>query len=292
LLTRRAERPFQSGELALLVDRNGKHYVFRLQVGGEYHFHQGGVRHDEIIGQEEGVQLFTALGRPVWAYRPRLQDYLMHMPRNSAIMYPKDIAFILMWADIFPGARVFEAGAGSGALSLALLRAIGPQGSLVTYEARTDMIERATANVYGWAGATPNWTLRQLNAYQGIVDGPFDRVVLDLPEPGRVAPHLAETLAPGGLVCSYVPNVTQVQASAEGYRTSGLFVEIETYEVWFRSWLFRDQSARPEHGMVGHTGFVTLARRSGSDPSSDAVSAIDSPDIELSGTDPFNTPQG
>jgi|SRR5438874_10022604 len=262
-MTQLPERPFQAGELALLVDRNGKHYVFRLQVGGEYHFHFGGVRHDEIIGQEEGVHLLTARGKPVWAYRPRLQDYLMHMPRNSTIMYPKDIAFLLMWADIFPGARVFEAGAGSGALSLALLRAIGPHGNLVTYDARADMIERAATNVRGWAGATPNWTLRQRNVYFGIDDGPFDRAVLDLPEPGHVAPRLGPVLAPGGIVCSYVPNVTQVQASVEGYRASGFFTEIETYEVWIRPWLFREQSARPEHGMVGHTGFLTLARRAG-----------------------------
>lgn len=245
------------------MDRNGKHYVFRLREGGEYHFHLGGVQHDDIIGREEGVHLLTALGRPVWAYRPRLQDYLMHMPRNSAISYPKDIAFMLMWADIFPGARVFEAGAGSGALSLALLRAIGPEGTLLTYDARADMIERATENVRGWAGATPNWTLRQRNVYLGIDDGPFDRAVLDLPEPNHVAPHLARALTPGGIVCSYVPNVTQVGASVEGYRALGLFVEIETYEVWFRSWLFKDQSARPEHGMVGHTGFLTFARRAG-----------------------------
>jgi tRNA (adenine57-N1/adenine58-N1)-methyltransferase len=262
------ERPFRPGEHVLLVDRNGKHYVFRLQTGGEYHFHLGGVRHDEIIGRSEGVQLSTALGRPVWAYRPRLQDYVMHMPRNSAIMYPKDVGFMLMWADIFPGARVFEAGAGSGALSLALLRAIGPQGTLVTYDARSDMIERATANVQGWAGETPNWTLRQRNVYLGILDGPFDRAVLDLPEPGNVARYLAPVLVPGGIVCSYVPNVTQVQASVDGYRSSGMFVEIETYEVWFRGWLFRDQSARPEHGMVGHTGFLTFARRAGTDESS------------------------
>ena len=237
--------------------------MFRLQPGGEYHFHFGGVRHDAIIGKSEGVQVTTALGKPVWAYRPRLQDYVMHMPRNSTITYPKDVAFVLMWGDIFPGARVFEAGAGSGALSLALLRAIGPQGHLVTYEIRIDMIERAAANVRGWSGAPENWTLRLRSAYSGIEDGPFDRAVIDLPEPGRVAPHLADVLVPGGLVCSYVPNVTQVQDSVEAYRADGRFAEIETYEVWIRPWLFKEQSARPEHGMVGHTGFITLARRAG-----------------------------
>lgn len=203
----------------------------------------------------------TTLDKPVWAYRPRMQDYLMEMPRSSAIMYPKDIAFLLIWGDVFPGARVFEAGVGSGALSTALLRAIGPEGKLVSYEAREDMIAQASVNVKGFLGETPNWTLRRRDVYDGVDDGPFDRIVLDLPEPGRLAATAASVLVPGGILCSYVPNVPQVQASIEAYRASGVFAEIETYETLFRPWVFRGRSARPAQSMVGHTGFLTFARR-------------------------------
>jgi tRNA (adenine57-N1/adenine58-N1)-methyltransferase len=252
---------FSAGELALVVDRNGKQYLVRLREGGEFHFHQGLVLHDDVIGKEQGACLATSKGNLVWAYQPRMYDYLMEMPRNSAIIYPKDIAFLLMWGDVFPGARVFEAGVGSGALAIALLRAIGAQGSLVTYESRADMIQAATRNAHGFLGETPNWTIRQRDVFEGIDDGPFDRVMLDLPDPGRVAPHAAAVLVPGGIVCSYVPNVTQVEATVEAYRSGGLFVEIETYETLYRPWQFRGRSARPAHYMVAHTGFLTIARR-------------------------------
>ena len=253
--------PFTAGELALLVDRNGKQYLVRLRSGDDFHFHQGIVHHDDLIGHHEGVCASTTRGNLVWAYRPRMFDYLMEMPRSSAIIYPKDIAFLLMWADIFPGAHVFEAGVGSGALAIALIRAVGGAGSLVTYESRPDMIQTATRNVSGFLGETPNWTLRGRDVYEGIEDGPFDRVVLDLPDPGALAPQTAAALVPGGIVCSYVPNVTQVEATVSAYRSGGLFVEIETYETLFRPWRFRGQSARPAHYMVAHTGFLTVARR-------------------------------
>jgi tRNA (adenine57-N1/adenine58-N1)-methyltransferase len=253
--------PFAAGENALLVDRNGKQYLIRLRPGGEFHFHQGIVYHDHMIGQEQGASLSTTKGNLVWAYRPRMYDYLMEMPRNSAIIYPKDIAFLLMWADVFPGARVFEAGVGSGALAIALLRAIGPGGSLVTYEARRDMIDAATRNAHGFLGDAPNWTVLQRDVYEGIEGGPFDRIVLDLPDPGRLAPLTAAALIPGGIVCSYVPNVSQVEATVAAYRAGGLFVEIETYETVYRPWRFRGQSSRPAHYMVAHTGFLTIARR-------------------------------
>ncbi len=253
--------PFAAGEMALLVDRNGKQYLVRLREAGEFHFHQGIVLHDDVIGREQGVGLSTTKGNLVWAYRPRMYDYLMEMPRNSAIIYPKDIAFLLMWGDIFPGARVFEAGVGSGALAIALLRAVGPNGSLVTYEARRDMIETASRNARGFLGETPNWNIQQRDVYAGIDDGPFDRIVLDLPDPGRLAPDAAAALIPGGIVCSYVPNVTQVESTVAAYRSGGLFVEIESYETLYRPWRFRGHSARPVHYMVAHTGFITIARR-------------------------------
>lgn len=256
-----SSNPFHADELALLVDRKGKHYLVRLRAGGTFHFHQGIVQHDHVIGHDEGTCLRTTLDRPVWAYRPRLRDYVMEMPRTSAIIYPKDIAFLLMWADIFPGARVFEAGAGSGALAIAILRSIGPAGSLVTYDLRPDMIASARANAEAFLDDTSIWTLRCRDVYAGIDDGPFDRIVLDVPEPGRAAPHAGRALVAGGMLCSFVPNVNQVEASVQAYRACGQFTEIETYEATFRPWLFRGPSARPVASNLGHTGFLTFARK-------------------------------
>jgi len=201
------------------------------------------------------------MDRLVWAYRPRMQDYLVEMPRNSAIVYPKDIAFAILWGDIFPGARVLEAGVGSGAMTIALLRAIGPTGQLVSYELRADMIERAQTNVLTFLEDVNNWTIEQRDIYEGIEGGPFDRIFLDLAEPGRVAAHAASALRAGGILLVYVPNTTQVDDTVRELRASSSFAEIEIYETLFRPWVFRDQSARPAHVMVGHTGFLIFARR-------------------------------
>ncbi len=254
-------QPLRAGEPILIVDQSGKHYLIHLRAGSEFHFHHGSVGHDAIIGRLPGAQLHTNLGRSIWVYPPRLQDYLMLMPRSSAIMYPKDISLLLVWGDIFPGARVLEAGAGSGALALALLRAIGPQGQLVTCDVREDMLGRARRNVEALTGDNLNWTLKTHDVYESIPEGPFDRVVLDVPEPGRVVPHLHSGLIPGGLVCSYVPNVPQAQASVEAYRRSGYLIETETYEVLLRPWVFRGPVARPSHSVVNHTGFLSFARK-------------------------------
>jgi tRNA (adenine57-N1/adenine58-N1)-methyltransferase catalytic subunit len=243
------------------MDRSGKHYLVRMREHGAFHFHLGVVKHDDILGHNEGVIAYSSLGKEVWAYRPRMHDFLMDMPRKSAIIYPKDIAFILLWADIFPGARVLESGVGSGALAIALLRALGPTGTLITYDLREDMIEHAKKNAQTFFGDTPNWTLRVKNVYEGIDDGPFDRIVLDVPDPGLVAPHVADGLTPGGILCSYVPNITQVLATAEAYQASRLFSEIETFETLYRRWDFRGATARPVRTMISHTGFLTVARR-------------------------------
>ena len=253
--------PLRPDELALLVDDKLKRYLVRLAPGGEFIFHNGRVRHDDLIGRDEGVRASTNLGRYVWAYRPRLRDYLLGMPRSSAIIYPKDIAFILLWADIFPGARVFESGLGSGALALGLLRAIGPSGRLVTYEARTDMVERATTNVRAFLGDSPNWLVRTRDVFGGIEDGPFDRIVLDLPDPGALAHEALRVLVPGGMICAYVPNVTQIQASVAAYQATHGCVEVQSFETLFRPWEFRGQTARPVHSMVSLTGFLMFARK-------------------------------
>jgi tRNA (adenine57-N1/adenine58-N1)-methyltransferase len=256
-----ASNPLRDGELALLLDEKRKRYLIRLTPGADFIFHHGRLSHDDLIGGEEGVQALTNRGRPVWAYRPRLRDYLLSMPRSSAIIYPKDVAFMLMWADVFPGARVLEAGVGSGALSIALLRAIGPKGQLVSYEMRDDMAERATANTRSLLGDTPNWRLRIRDLYEGIDDGPFDRILLDLPDPGRAAPVVLDALVRGGMICFYVPNVTQVQAGVEAFEATHACSEIQAYETLFRPWEFRGPTARPARSMISHTGFLTFVRK-------------------------------
>jgi tRNA (adenine57-N1/adenine58-N1)-methyltransferase len=255
------ETPLQADEFILLTDQTGRHFLTRLRERGEFHCHHGIIRYENILGKAEGARLETSLGKTMWVFRPRLQDYQMEMPRSSTIIYPKDIGMVLVWADIFPGARVLEAGAGSGALSLALLRAIGTQGQLTTSEIREDMMERAQKNVANLYGDTPNWLLRIEDVYRGIQGGPYDRVVLDLPDPALVVQNAARVLVPGGILCSFVPNVLQVQSTVEAFRASGAFVEIETFETQIRPWVFKGPTGRPGHAAIGHTGFLTFARR-------------------------------
>jgi tRNA (adenine57-N1/adenine58-N1)-methyltransferase len=205
------------------------------------------------------------MGDRVLAFKPRLMDFTLEMARTTGLVYPKDAAFLLMWADIFPGARVIEAGIGSGALTLSLLRAIGPTGSLVSYELRPDFVARAMANLERYLGVPPNLVVRERDVYEGIVESEVDRVVLDLPEPWRVIPSAAEALRPGGIFCSYNPSIVQVQRTAEALRQHGSFAALESIEVLYRPWVLRGDAVRPEQQMIGHTGFLTFARRLASD---------------------------
>jgi tRNA (adenine57-N1/adenine58-N1)-methyltransferase len=181
------------------------------------------------------------------------------------VLYPKDLALIPMWADVYPGARVFEAGTGSGALTIALLRAVGPRGLVVTYEAREDFARTARVNIERYMGAVPNLLAFRNNAYEGIAlleDGlPFDRVVLDLPEPWQVVPHAARALRSGGIYLSFVPTVPQVQQTVAALHNAAVFAMVETFETLLRTWSVQGRSVRPDHRMVAHSGFLTVARK-------------------------------
>jgi len=189
----------------------------------------------------------------------------LKMPRGAQVLYPKDLALIPMWADIYPGARVFEAGTGSGALTMALLRAVGPRGLVVTYEAREDFARTARLNIERYMGAVPNLVALRNNAYEGIQlleDGvPFDRVVLDLPEPWQVVPHAARVLRSGGIYLSFVPTVPQVQQTVVALQHAAVFAMVETFETLLRTWSVQGRSVRPDHRMVAHSGFLTVARK-------------------------------
>jgi tRNA (adenine57-N1/adenine58-N1)-methyltransferase len=252
--------PFEPGERALLVDKAGRRYLVTLRAGDAFHTHQGSVAHDAILGAEEGVRVTTSNGAPLIAFRPTFAEFVLKMPRGAQVVYPKDIGLILIEADIFPGATVLEAGTGSGALTIALLRAAGPSGRVITYEVREDFQARARRNIEAFVGKVPDaLEMRLGDVTEGVLERGIDRIVLDLPEPWRVVPVARASLRPGGIWCSYVPTVGQVSQTVEALRGAG-FGELATREVLVRTWHVEGQSVRPNHRMVAHTGFVSTAR--------------------------------
>ncbi len=244
------------------MDNKGRRHLVTLVPGSAFHTHAGIVDHDQIIGRDEGTAVRSTAGARYLALRPTLAELVLEMPRGAQVIYPKDLAAILMLADVHPGARVFEAGVGSGALSLALL---GAGAQVVGYEVRPDFAARALANVAAVAGTglvervPPPYRVEALDAYQGIAESDFDRVVLDLPEPWRVVGHAEGALRPGGILVAYLPSITQVAQLREELAPSG-FGLAETLEVLQRTWHVEGRSVRPDHRMVAHTGFLTHAR--------------------------------
>ncbi len=250
--------PFASGELALLIDRKKRRYLIRLAVGAEFHSHAGVLPHDALIGDPEGVEHRSTRGAAYLAVRPTLADFVLKMPRGAQVIYPKDLGAILMLADIRPGHRVLESGIGSGALSMTLLRA----GALVTgYEIREDFAIKAADNVASYLGPAVSsaYVVAVRDVYDGIDETEFDRVVLDLPEPWHVVPHAVTALRPGGIILAYTPSVTQVMRFREAIEANG-FGLAQTIEVMHRGWHVEGAAVRPDHRMVGHTGFLTTAR--------------------------------
>jgi tRNA (adenine57-N1/adenine58-N1)-methyltransferase len=249
-------RPFAPGERALLVDAKARRYLVTLVEGGEFHTHAGFVPHGQLIGQEEGVTVRSSAGARYTAVRPTLAEYVLEMPRGAQVVYPKDLGPILILADVFAGARVLEAGVGSGALSLALLRA---GAEVVGYEVRADFAARAKKNVEGFLGPHTAFRVEDRDVYEGIDETGLDRVVLDLPEPWRVVKHAEDALHPGGILVAYLPTIGQVAQLREALEASA-FGMCQTLEVLQRTWHVEGQSVRPDHRMVAHTGFLTSAR--------------------------------
>jgi tRNA (adenine57-N1/adenine58-N1)-methyltransferase len=254
--------PFGVGEKVLLVDQRDRTYLFRLQAGGTYHTHSGTLAHDEVIGSPEGTTIRTGKGMVLVAFRPRFADYVLKMPRGAQVVYPKDLGPILTYADVFPGARVLEAGTGSGALTIALCRAVGSEGTVVSYERREDHRAQASANIEAFFGALPeSLDLREGDvATVGDADDRFDRIVLDLAEPWAPLPACASALEPGGVVVAYLPTTVQVQQFVLALPDAG-FLHVESFETLKRGWHVTSRSVRPDHRMIGHTGFLCVARR-------------------------------
>jgi len=255
--------PFEPGDRVLLVDPRGRRFLIRLQVGGTFHFHGGVVPHDLVLGSEEGTVVHSSTGAALWCVRPRLADFVLKMPRGAQVIYPKDIGAVLVEADVAPGTRVLEAGTGSGALTIALCQATGPEGRVISYEVRPDFHERATANLEAFFGKVPPWLdLRSGDVREVAGTGErFDRVILDLPEPWALLEEIGVVLPPGGILCSFLPTVNQVQQAVLAMRAAG-YEEVQTMEVLVRTWHVTEQSVRPDHRMVAHTGFITVGRRS------------------------------
>ena len=262
----RPSGPFREGDRVQLTGPKGRMHTVTLREDGELHTHHGVLRHRDLIGLPDGSVVANSSGNEYLALRPLLRDFVMSMPRGAAIVYPKDAAQILTQADIFPGATVVEAGVGSGALSLSLLRAIGPAGRLVSFERRDDFAEVASANVETFLGELPEtWKIvvgdLQEQLSTEFAAGTVDRVVLDMLAPWECIDAVAEALAPGGVVLCYIATATQLSRVAEYVRATGLFTEPEASETMVRGWHVEGLAVRPDHRMVAHTGFLVTARR-------------------------------
>lgn len=253
---------FQAGEPCLLIDGKGRHYLLKLDPARQFQYHRGVLAHSDIIGREDGSWVEASSGGKLLALRPRLADFILRMKRGAQVVYPKDIGPILVYADIAPGMTVLEAGTGSGALTMALSRAVGKEGKVISVERRQDHADHGRKAIERYFGEIPaNLDLRVGEVEDVVAEIRPERLILDLPEPWHAARMAAEHQPPGGVLCGYLPTVPQVQTLVETLRESGAFAEIEVREFLFRDWNVSGRSVRPEHSMVGHTGFLVFARR-------------------------------
>ena len=258
-----ATGPFTVGDRVQLTDPKGRHYTMVLNPGSEFHTHRGAIAHDTVIGLPEGSVVKSTNGDQFLVLRPLLIDYVMSMPRGAQVIYPKDAAQIVHEGDIFPGARVLEAGAGSGALTCSLLRAVGPGGQVISYELRDDHAEHARRNVETFFGQAPdNWQLIIGDvADYDTTAGTVDRVVLDMLAPWEVLGAVSEALIAGGVLIVYVATVTQLSRTVEALRAQQCWTEPRAWETFQRGWNVVGLAVRPQHNMRGHTAFLISARR-------------------------------
>lgn len=253
---------FHIGDRIQLTDPKGKLYSFTIAPGKEWHTHKGWINHDDLVGLPEGSVVSTTAGLKFTAFKPLLADFVLSMPRGATIVYPKDAAMIVGIADIYPGAKVLEAGVGSGALTLSLLRAVGEKGSVHSVERRAEFADNARANVEQYFGGLPQqWTLTVGDLQEQEVDATFDRVVLDMLAPWECVAKAAEALRPGGVFLAYVATTTQLSATAEALKSDGRFTEPESSETIVRGWHHEGLAVRPQQRMIGHTGFLIMSRR-------------------------------
>ncbi|MGA8332373.1 MAG: tRNA (adenine-N1)-methyltransferase [Mycobacterium sp.] len=258
-----ATGPFAIGDRVQLTDAKGRHYTVLLSAGSEFHTHRGAIAHDAVIGQPEGSVVKSANGDQFLVLRPLLVDYVMSMPRGAQVVYPKDSAQIVHEGDIFPGARVLEAGAGSGALTCSLLRAVGPGGQVISYDVRADHAEHARRNVETFFGSAPdNWQLIVSDVNDAdLPEGAIDRAVLDMLAPWDVLDSVSRFVVAGGVLVIYVATVTQLSKTVEALREQQCWTEPRAWETMQRGWHAVGLAVRPQHTMRGHTAFLISVRR-------------------------------
>jgi tRNA (adenine57-N1/adenine58-N1)-methyltransferase len=258
---------FAAGEVCLLLDSRSRTYLIDLRNGARFQYHAGGVAHDDIIGQQPGTVARTSSGARLVALRPRLADYVLRMKRGPQVIYPKDLGAMIHWGDVAPGMTVLEAGTGSGALTLALLRAVGPTGRVVSVERRPEHARQAVDAITRFLGALPvSLELIEGDVEDVIAEVAPDRLMLDLPEPWHAVEIAAHALPGDGVFTCYLPTVPQVARARDALRRSGGFAPPTTFEVLHREWVADGRSVRPSHQMVGHTGFITVASRAMGEP--------------------------
>lgn len=255
-------RPFVAGDRVQLSDTKGKLHTVTLESGKQFHTHKGAISHDDLLGRPEGIVVTSSGGTDYLALRPLLTDFVLSMPRGAAVIYPKDAAQIIAMADVFPGAQVLEAGVGSGALTCSLLRAVGDSGRVHSYERRPDFAAVAEQNVTTFFRSRPDtWTLTVGELTETVADTPVDRAVLDMLTPWECIDAVARVLRPGGVLCVYVATTTQLSSTVETLRSHGGFTEPAASETLLRTWHVEGLAVRPDHRMIGHTGFLVIARR-------------------------------
>jgi tRNA (adenine57-N1/adenine58-N1)-methyltransferase len=253
--------PFKPGDRVQLTDPKKRQHTITLATGGQFHTHRGILSHDDLLGEPEGIVVKSTAGTPYLALRPLLSDYTLSMPRGAQVIYPKDAALIVGYADVFPGARVVEAGAGSGSLSCSLLRAVGLDGSVHSYELRPEFADVARGNVLRFFGEQhPSWTLT-VGDVTDASDTDVDRVILDMLNPWDVLDTASRMLVPGGVICCYVATTTQLSRTVEALRAHGTFTEPWSMESLVRPWHVEGLAVRPDHRMVAHTAFLAFSRR-------------------------------
>lgn len=261
--------PFTEGDPALLIDAKGRHFLLKLEPGRIFQFHNGTVPHDRLIGAEDGSWVISSGNARLLLLRPRLADFILKMKRGAQVVYPKDLGPILVYADIGPGMTVLEGGTGSGALTLGLARAVGPTGRIVTVEQRDDHAAHARKTLERWFGEVPqNVEMRIGDVAEVVQEVSPERIVLDLPEPWPTVKAAATFQQHGGIICSYLPTVPQVQSLVEMARDAKVFAEVEVKEFLMRDWNVKGRSVRPDHAMVGHTGFLIFMRKVADEPHS------------------------
>jgi tRNA (adenine57-N1/adenine58-N1)-methyltransferase len=253
---------FSEGDRIQLTDPKGKMYTFTITPGKEWHTHKGWIVHNDLIGLPEGSVVSTSAGLKFTAFKPLIGDFVLSMPRGATIVYPKDAAMIVGVADVFPGAKVIEAGVGSGALSISLLRAVGSDGELSSFERREDFADIARENIRTYFGEIPSqWKLSVGSVQESNTDKKYDRVILDMLAPWECVAFAADVLRPGGVYLAYVATTTQLSATAEALKEDGRFTEPLSSETIVRDWHHEGLAVRPMQRMIGHTGFLIVSRR-------------------------------